>query len=75
MSEAAQIADLIARIAKIDPPAPDADIYRAGLESTDALELLLDMEDLFGVSIPDDQFITARTTAELTALVDRLGSA
>lgn len=75
MSDAARIADLIARIAKINPPAPDADIYRAGLESTDALELLLELEDMFSVAIPDDRFITARTSDDLAAMVGSLGGA
>ncbi|MBA2291042.1 MAG: acyl carrier protein [Gemmatimonadales bacterium] len=75
MSDVTRIAELIARIAKIEPPAPDADIYRAGLESTDALELLLELEDMFSVAIPDDRFITARTSDDIAAMIGGIGGA
>lgn len=66
------IGALVARIANIAPPAPDADIYTAGFASTDALELLVELEDAFGVVIPDGAFIEARTTAALARLVTSL---
>ncbi len=62
----------IARIASIEPPAPDADIYVAGFASTDALELLVELEDRFEIQVPDDRFIEARSIADLTALVASL---
>ena len=66
------IAGLVARIANIATPAPDADMYAAGLASTDALELLVELEDSFGIAIPDERFIAARTAAELGAVVNDL---
>lgn len=63
------IRDSIARIASIAPPEPDADIYLAGFASTDALELLVELEDRFGIQVPDDRFIEARSIAALAALV------
>ncbi len=45
---------VVARIAKIPLPGSDDDMYVAGLASTDALELLVELEDTFGVTIPDD---------------------
>lgn len=66
------IAELIGRIASIPPPTPNLDIYTAGMASTDALELLVELEDGFGVSIPDDRFIEARTVAQLVTLVSNL---
>lgn len=66
------IATLVARIANIAAPSPDADMYVAGLASTDALELLVELEDSFGISIPDERFITARTANELGAVVNEL---
>ena len=51
----------------------DADIYRdLGVRSTGALELLLAIEEAFGVAIPDEAFGRARTIAALAALVRRL---
>lgn len=69
---AASIGALVARIASIAPPPPDADIYTAGFASTDALELLVELEDLHGVVIPDGDFIAARTTMDLARLVETL---
>lgn len=68
------IQDLIARIAKIPRPDPDADMYVAGLASVDALELLVELEDAFGVTIPDDRFVEARTASSLTELVAELST-
>jgi acyl carrier protein len=63
------ITDAVARIAGISPPAPEADIYLAGFASTDALELLVEIEEVFGIVVPDDQFIECRTVTSLTRLV------
>lgn len=70
----ASIQDLIARIAKIPRPEPDMDMYTAGLASVDALELLVELEDTFGVTIPDDRFVAARTATTLAALVGDLSA-
>jgi acyl carrier protein len=64
---------VVARIARIPAPAAHDDMYTAGLASTDALELLIELEDTFGIAIPDDQFIAARTPAQLAQVVAVLG--
>lgn len=69
---AAFVRDTVARIAAIAPPADDDDIYLAGFASTDALELLVELEDRFRVVIPDERFIAARTVADLAGLVESL---
>jgi acyl carrier protein len=69
----AMIGVIVARIGKIAPVAPDADIFDAGFQSIDALELLLELEGTFGISIPDDDYVACRTVRQLSALVDRLG--
>jgi acyl carrier protein len=75
MSDAlARIQDLIASIAKIPRPEADMDMYVAGLASVDALNLLVELEDAFGVTIPDDRFVEARTAASLATLVGELST-
>lgn len=69
-----RIQGLIARIAKIPPPEPDMDMYVAGLASVDALELLVELEDAFAITIPDDRFVDARTAANLATLVGGLST-
>lgn len=52
---------------------PDVDVFRQlGIESSSALELLLSLEDEFGVQVPDVEFGEARTLRQITALMVRL---
>jgi len=48
---------------------PDEDFYDAGFSSVRALDLLLELESRFGVSVPDDGFASARTAEALLTLV------
>lgn len=50
-----------------------ADLYLdLGVASIHALQLLTELEDHFGISIPDDEFVEATSIAKLTALVANL---
>jgi acyl carrier protein len=50
-----------------------ADLFRdLGVKSVAALDLLLSLEDEFGVSIADEAFGEARSVAALVALVEGL---
>lgn len=66
------IAGIVAQIASISHPAEHEDIYTLGFVSTDALELLVELEDRCGVSIPDDRFIEARSCRALADLIETL---
>lgn len=66
------ITELVTQVGKIPGVGPDDDFYDAGFSSINALDLLLDLEEAFGVSIPDDQFITARSVRSLDEMVTRL---
>ena len=67
-----EILTMLARIGGIPNLAPDQDFYDAGVSSVSALPLLLEMEERFGLSIPDERFIAARTASDLEKLVDEL---
>jgi acyl carrier protein len=72
-----RIAAIIRRVSKQKPPEGafpvDADVFRElGVESTAALDLLFSIEDEFGISVPDDQFSTARTVRKMTELIEAL---
>jgi acyl carrier protein len=74
----ARVRAIVSRVARRDATdfAADADLFRElGVESTAALDLLLSLEEEFGVSIDDQQFGDARTVRALTALVDKLVAA
>jgi acyl carrier protein len=64
-----QIRALVCRLGKLRQLGPDEDFYNAGFSSVSALELLLELEAECGVSIPDEQFVTARTVRDLSTLV------
>ena len=51
----------------------DADLYLVlGMASVHALALLTELEERFGVPIPDDQFVEATSIAKLTATLSAL---
>ncbi len=50
-----------------------ADLYLdLGVASVHALQLLTELEDHFGIQIPDDQFVEATSIANLVELVKSL---
>ena len=74
MTELETITQLISQVGKIPAVAPDADIFDAGFVSINALELLVELETQFDVTIPDDDFLKARTPRDLMEMVSRLKS-
>lgn len=69
--ELERITEIVYEIGKISGISPDDDIYDAGFSSINALQLLMELESAFEVSIPDDQFIGARSVRALHAVVER----
>jgi len=67
-----RIIQLISQVGGIDSVGADASIYDAGFSSVRVLDLLLTLEDEFGVSIPDKDFMAARTAREISGLIDQL---
>jgi acyl carrier protein len=66
------IVGILSRIGEIPGIQPDQDIYEAGFVSVNALPLLMELEDRFGVTIPDDRYINARTPRALNELLTSL---
>ena len=52
---------------------PDQDFYDAGVTSVQALPLLLELEDRFQVTIPDDRFVAARSARRLFEMIQDIG--
>lgn len=65
----------IREVGKVPAVGPDDDFYAAGFSSINALELLLGLEESFGVSVPDDKFIEARTPRALLQMITQLRTA
>ena len=66
------IIGIVQTTGKIQNIEPAEDFYEAGFSSINALQLLMELEATFDVTIPDDEFVTARTCSSLEALVSRL---
>jgi acyl carrier protein len=67
-----KIVALIRGVGKLSEINPEEDYYDAGLSSINALELLMELESTFEISIPDDRFIKARTPKALNDLISDL---
>jgi acyl carrier protein len=63
------IIEIIHRIGGVENLAPDQDFYDAGVSSVNALPLLLEVEDRFQISIPDDRFMSVRTAGAMQELI------
>jgi acyl carrier protein len=66
-----EITAVIRSVGKVPGEVPlDKDLYSdVGVKSIDSIEILLALEDRFGIAIDDTQFIKARTVRLLTNLV------
>lgn len=63
---------IVKRVGELDELAPGQDFYQAGIDSMKAMDVMLDLENEFGVTVPDDRFIKARTPEALLQLVQQL---
>jgi acyl carrier protein len=63
------ILEIIHRVGGVENLAPDQDFYEAGGSSVNALPLLLEVEDRFQISIPDDRFMATRTAGAMQELI------
>lgn len=73
--ELATIIRMICTIGGVPEMPADQDFYDAGFTSINALPLLMEMEDHFRISIPDERFIAARTPRALFQVIAELQKA
>ena len=64
--------EILCRLLSLESIVEDEDIYQAGLTSIMVLPLLAEIEDTFQLTIPDDQFLDARTPQSLAQMIQRL---
>ena len=64
------VLDVIREMGGVENLQPDQDFYDAGVTSVQALPLLLELEDKFAVTIPDERFIAARSPRALCAVIE-----
>ncbi len=74
MSTVDRLIQLAAKRFKADPAglSPEDDFFdKLGIDSLKALDLLTDVEESFGVEIPDSELQGVVTFAALAAVIDR----
>jgi acyl carrier protein len=64
-----KVAGIVCRLANLEDVSPEQDYFDAGLASVQALELLLEVESEFGVSLSDEQFAEARSVRDLAGVI------
>jgi acyl carrier protein len=77
MTTLSEITDLAAKQFGSDPAAIDVDATfdKLGADSLGMLEFLFELEDHFGVSIPQEDVVKANSVRALAELLDRLRAA
>ena len=73
MTPYAFLADVLSEKYEVDRDAisPEATLTELGLDSLTIVELLFDVEDEFGIEVPEER-ATFETLAEAAALVEKL---
>ena len=66
------VIEVVCKVGGIQTLEPDQDFYDAGFTSVMALPLLMEMEERFQVSIPDERFVKARTARALREIINSL---
>jgi len=67
-----EIIEIVRRIVGREGLGPDTALDEAGFTSMNVVELLIELESLYGITIPDEEFLATRTLRELHALVSPL---
>jgi acyl carrier protein len=63
------VTEVIVTTANLKELLPDQDFYNAGITSVMALPILLELEDRYQVSIPDDRYIAARSIRAVAEII------
>lgn len=67
-----EVMGLVCRTGKLTQLEPEQDIFDAGFESIDSLELLVELEGAFEVAIPDDRYVECRSAQALSTMIAQL---
>jgi acyl carrier protein len=64
--------EILCRLLSRESIVEDEDIYQAGLTSIMVLPLLAEIEDAFQLTVPDADFLNARTPRALAQMIQQL---
>ena len=66
-----QVVSALARVKHVPPEGitPESTLESLKLDSLDTITLLFELEEAFGLTIPDDRLRSARTVGDITASI------
>ena len=69
-----KVRQIISQVTGLDPGVSgDANLYLdLGVASVHALQILAELEDQFGISVPDEEFVEATSIAQLASVIRSL---
>ena len=57
----------------VDQIKPESDVVKdLGADSLDVVELLISLEDNYGVSIPEDDIVNVKTVQDIVEMIEKL---
>ena len=58
---------------KPEPLTPQSDVVKdLGADSLDVVELLISLEDDYGISIPEDDIVNVKTVQDIVDMIEKL---
>lgn len=73
--------DILEKISKIiesntdisaDCISPETTLLELGLDSIDLVDLVMEIEEAFGVTIPDEEFENIKSVSDIIALIENI---
>ena len=51
---------------------PETTLYELGLDSIDLVDLVMEIEDAFSVTVPDEEFENIKAVSDIVALIESI---
>ncbi len=70
-----KVRDMLAKQLKLsaDQIKPESDVVKdLGADSLDVVELLISLEDDYGISIPEDDIVNVKTVQDIVDMIEKL---
>ena len=70
-----KVRDMLAKQLNLNPEqiTPQSDVVKdLGADSLDVVELLISLEDDYGISIPEDDIVNVKTVQDIVDMIEKL---
>ena len=55
-----------------DNISPETTLYELGLDSIDLVDLVMEVEEAFSISIPDEEFENIKSVSDIVSLIENI---